>query len=143
LAGKNYYYYTCLSYSIRLLTLIMEFDRFSDRDLLMRYHWGLGVGHLHSHQSILSVSSDEQSLINTKKLDGILDTNCNLPPATTVDMPPAGVDAPYESDNPELGMEDRDSDGWSDDVDSNASQDHGEDNGDWNSEFDDCEDLYG
>ena len=25
--------------------------RFSDRDLLMHYHWGLGVGHFHVHQS--------------------------------------------------------------------------------------------
>jgi hypothetical protein len=25
-------------------------SRFSARDLLMQYHWGLGVGHLHTHQ---------------------------------------------------------------------------------------------
>jgi hypothetical protein len=25
--------------------------RFSTRDLLMRYHWGIGVGHLHAHQA--------------------------------------------------------------------------------------------
>jgi hypothetical protein len=24
-------------------------NRFSDRDLLMRHHWSLGVGHLHAH----------------------------------------------------------------------------------------------
>lgn len=24
-------------------------NRFVDRDMLMRYHWGLGVGHIHSH----------------------------------------------------------------------------------------------
>ena len=23
--------------------------RFVDRDMLMRYHWGLGVGHIYSH----------------------------------------------------------------------------------------------
>ena len=31
---------------------IHELDRrnpFSDRDLMMRYHWGLGVGHDHAH----------------------------------------------------------------------------------------------
>jgi hypothetical protein len=28
--------------------------RFSDRDLLMRYHWGLGVGHLHAHQHVVT-----------------------------------------------------------------------------------------
>jgi hypothetical protein len=28
--------------------------RFSARDLLMRFHYGLGVGHLHAHQSVAS-----------------------------------------------------------------------------------------
>ena len=35
-----------------LLVLISLYPpRFSDWDLLMRYHWGLGVGHFHAHQS--------------------------------------------------------------------------------------------
>jgi hypothetical protein len=29
-------------------------DSFVDRDMMMRYHWGLGVGHLYSHQPIHS-----------------------------------------------------------------------------------------
>lgn len=28
--------------------------RFVDRDILMRYHWGIGVGHLYSHTVTLS-----------------------------------------------------------------------------------------
>ncbi|KIK25266.1 hypothetical protein PISMIDRAFT_43715, partial [Pisolithus microcarpus 441] len=24
-------------------------NRFADRDMLLRYHWGLGVGHMYSH----------------------------------------------------------------------------------------------
>lgn len=24
-------------------------NSFSDRDILMRYHWGMGVGHIHAH----------------------------------------------------------------------------------------------
>lgn len=27
--------------------MLRVLHRFSDRDLLMRYHWGLGIGHLH------------------------------------------------------------------------------------------------
>lgn len=27
----------------------MLFIRFLDRDMVMRYHWGLGVGHVYSH----------------------------------------------------------------------------------------------
>ena len=26
-------------------------SRFADRDMLMRYHWGLGVGHVYAHES--------------------------------------------------------------------------------------------
>ena len=42
--------------------------RFSIHDLLMRYHWGLGVGHLHVHQTNPSHTANQlnQSLdINT------------------------------------------------------------------------------
>lgn len=37
-----------------------------DRDILMRFHWGLGVGHAHSH-GLMSVGPDEQS--NVRSLD--------------------------------------------------------------------------
>lgn len=36
----------CLSRRNSVLTIG---DRFVDRDMLMRYYWGLGVGHVHSH----------------------------------------------------------------------------------------------
>jgi len=35
--------------------------RFSARDLLMRYHYGLGVGHLHAHQFVASSYSSDVS----------------------------------------------------------------------------------
>ena len=28
---------------------LVLYDSFSDRDTLMRYHWGMGVGHIHAH----------------------------------------------------------------------------------------------
>ena len=33
-------------------------SRFVDRDMLMRYHWGLGIGHSYSH---MAVSPDSRS----------------------------------------------------------------------------------
>lgn len=36
----------CLSRRNSALTIG---DRFVDRDMLMRYYWGLGIGHVHSH----------------------------------------------------------------------------------------------
>jgi hypothetical protein len=39
-------------------------DRFVDRDMVMRYHWGLGVGHIYSHghhdQPIASGNSSKE-----------------------------------------------------------------------------------
>ncbi|KAF8237944.1 hypothetical protein L208DRAFT_1506424, partial [Tricholoma matsutake] len=47
---------TLIGVFIAYLLLLISFysPRFSDRDLLMRYHWGLGVGHFHAHQSALT-----------------------------------------------------------------------------------------
>jgi len=35
-----------------MIVILTLMPRFSARDLLMRYHWGLGVGHLHAHQPV-------------------------------------------------------------------------------------------
>ena len=35
---------------VNLLIWHIFWCRFADRDMLMHYHWGLGVGHLYSHQ---------------------------------------------------------------------------------------------
>lgn len=32
--------------------------RFVDRDMIMRYHWGLGIGHIHSHGLIDNVNME-------------------------------------------------------------------------------------
>jgi hypothetical protein len=34
-------------------------DRFADRDMTMRYYWGLGVGHTYAHGTRESVPADE------------------------------------------------------------------------------------
>ena len=48
----KYYYinrYGCLySFVFRTPTQLMV-TRFVDRDMLMRYHWGLGIGHSYTH----------------------------------------------------------------------------------------------
>ena len=41
---------------IHLLTIM---QRFVDHDMLMRYHWGLGVGHAYSHVRNCSEHNDE------------------------------------------------------------------------------------
>ena len=90
----------------------------------MRYHWGLGVGHLHVHQS----TSSHQSM-------GI-----NAPDEPVPELPPGGGDTRIsdvedddESDNSEMALEDREFEGW-DDVESN---DDGNNSDEQDSEDDD------
>jgi hypothetical protein len=33
-----------------LISLILSFISFVDRDMVMRYHWGLAVGHIYGHE---------------------------------------------------------------------------------------------
>ncbi|KAG2086765.1 uncharacterized protein F5147DRAFT_781540 [Suillus discolor] len=37
-------------------------NRFVDRDMLMRFHYGLGVGHVYSHEEALGLPSKPTSL---------------------------------------------------------------------------------
>ena len=153
---------------------------FVDRDMLMRYHWGLGIGHVYAHDIVangvtegsLSKSTAEEPVIlagpdveleaqgsapeplhvcPTDDADGTDDSD--NPEANGVTDGPlskstaeepvilAGLDVELEaqgsapeplhicptddadgsddSDNPELGMENRDDDNWDSDEDEN------------------------
>lgn len=85
--------------------------RFSTRDLLMRYHWGLGVGHLHAHRPRLTSSfgynadGPDQDEIHQD-----LPTNVESKETQVED----GASDSYESDNPELGLEISDLEDWED-----------------------------
>ncbi|KAJ3531757.1 hypothetical protein NMY22_g8020 [Coprinellus aureogranulatus] len=51
-------------------------NRFVDRDMLMRYHWGLGIGHLYSHEdapdAVRAPSSEsEEDDADTEQSDGL------------------------------------------------------------------------
>ncbi|KAF8218408.1 hypothetical protein L208DRAFT_1351762 [Tricholoma matsutake] len=90
--------------------------RFSDRDLLMRYHWGLGVGHFHAHQSASSlgcVSDVAEDAQDIQVPDVELQEASEESPAQANNR---GSDMGYdsESENPELCLEDRDLEGWDD-----------------------------
>lgn len=100
-----------------MLTLI---HRFSAPDLMMRYHWGLGVGHYHAHQPTSGLHRDITSQPITNEPGDTQDNqSSNLEPEGTSD---SNVDAlgdddfEYISDDPELGLEDRHlpDEGWQD-----------------------------
>jgi hypothetical protein len=89
--------------------LILTCVRFADRDMLMRYHWGLGIGHIYSHEhhshpshSILAdsgaIEPDDTSEEQANDLD--------LCPMEWDDDNDNG--GPMEVEDPELGLEELD-----------------------------------
>lgn len=91
--------------------------RFSDRDLLMRYHWGIGVGHLYAHQhataSVRIFEEDASVVQSLERGTGPLESpDEDDVSALTQD----GNSEVYDSDDPELGLEDREQEleGWVD-----------------------------
>ena len=75
----------------------------------MRYHWGLGVGHLHAHQptSTSNCIPDEPKDTQDDWFPDIgLGESSN---AHALDSYPDNV-SEVESDNPELGLDDREQD---------------------------------
>ncbi len=49
---KGYYVnrFVVVVISCLYLTNVQNYFRFADRDMAMRYHWGLGIGHIYSHE---------------------------------------------------------------------------------------------
>lgn len=84
--------------------------RFADRDMIMRYHWGLAVGHVYSHNQNESTPSPSAQAPTTT-------TTPNLEPEPSA-MPEVDI-FPHElrdqendpdADCPELGFENREDD---------------------------------
>jgi hypothetical protein len=96
----------------------------------MRYHWGLGVGHLHAHH----FTSTSSCIPDNNDADTQGNGSADLEPSES-ELGPSHEsahlnvevdDTDHESDNSELRLDDRDLEGWQD-VESNASED--DDNG--------------
>lgn len=70
----KYYYVNRYKYfqPFDMTHLLMIVQRFVDRDTLLRYHWGLGVGHTYSHVRDQSEHSDK-SIMPQALHDGALD----------------------------------------------------------------------
>jgi len=92
--------------------------RFSDRDALMQYHWGLGVGHLHAH-GLTSTSSwipDHTDILDNSSTNSEDPTGDLKPHVTDFDS-----NTCYELVNPEMTLNELDLEGW-EDVESDTSE---------------------
>ena len=80
----------------------------------MRYHWGLGIGHLHAHEPTFTSSWVPDQSRGT----GALDNSSTNPEDSTRDLEPHVTDfdsnACYESVNPEMTLDELDLEGWED-----------------------------
>jgi hypothetical protein len=76
----------------------------------MHYHWGLGVGHLHAHQpTSTSNCIPDEAETQDGQFQGV-----ELGESTHAPNPYPDDATDIESDNPELGLDDREADIWQD-----------------------------
>jgi hypothetical protein len=90
----------------------------------MRYHAGLGVGHVHTHLSSANGIPCESRNINVPD-DPIPE---QLPGGWEMQAPDVENEQNDETENPEMALEDRENEGW-EDVESDDSGDASESNG--------------
>jgi hypothetical protein len=100
----------------------------------MRYHWGLGVGHLHAHQPTFNASRIPDKPRDTQD-DQFADFEPDEPSGENAHAPDTDSDKCYESDNPELDLDDRDLEGWEDVETDSANDDSERDSNDTDEDF--------
>ncbi|KAI0055695.1 hypothetical protein BV25DRAFT_1815207 [Artomyces pyxidatus] len=104
--GKRHDDGACLSGSVRDGDDYKRYYicRFSERDLLMRYHWGLGVGHLQAHEKVAISRTAKEQADSAASVPTVGHVVGNVPPAQSeIDL---RADDAYDSDEPVLGMDD-------------------------------------
>jgi hypothetical protein len=86
----------------------------------MRYHWGLGVGHFHAHQPHATATSSytpcqpEDTKNDHDAESGVAEGSDTYDGhKLSAELGDNASDV-YESDNSELGLDDRDPEGWED-----------------------------
>ena len=87
--------------------LILACVRFADCDMLMRYHWGLGFGHIYSHEHYSPPS--HSILADLIEPDDTSEEQMNDPDLRPMEWDDDNdVGGPVEVEDPELGLEERD-----------------------------------
>ena len=105
----------------------------------MRYHWGLGVGHIHMHRpTAASGCIPNQPMDETSDSDNVpTDPEAVLPVPADGDLEVTTANTCHEFADSEMVLEDCDPEGW-DDVESDTLEGSNHDD---DSE-DDFEDIY-
>jgi hypothetical protein len=83
-------------------------DRFVDRDMFMRYLWGLAVGHIYTHEKTADIIASETGMpLPSLAADpGRPTANSDL-----ADVPPT-YDSESDTEDPQLGFDNFEDDDW-------------------------------
>jgi len=84
--------------------------RFVDRDMVMRYHWGMAVGHVYTHATPNNIC--RQATTTDENTTGDLDLPTSSEhPGFCTDLSEQDVEPEdHEGDDPELAFENREDD---------------------------------
>jgi len=80
--------------------------RFADRDMIMRYHWGIGIGHMYAHGHISAAQTPPEPITNSAQVAPNQDNGENWNEMGGYGGYEGSHDG-SDSDEAELGMDDR------------------------------------
>lgn len=100
---------------------------FADRDMLMRYHWGLAVGHVYSHRDSQPAGQHEPHSNTAEHVD--VSHNVSGNDGESVDLLPESSrtirpEQDSSDENSELGLEDLEDDLRGPESESDDAEDH-------------------
>lgn len=126
---------------------IKSINSFVDRDMVMRFYWGLGIGHAYSHQTqttdvpmkVLMDEAQEDEVEVLDEAEANMEGSCHK---DSMDMGDGEDNEDEEDDSGSaLGMEDRENEGW---MDENSDSDEGDiEEDDEDADFLEKYDMYG
>ena len=121
------------SFTLVLARTHKDFHRFVDRDMMMRYYGGLGVGHLYPSSAQPLSPNRSHPLVEATTEVSLVDGLSPVPSASEEDKPPVnegaelegatrsdGGDEDYGWCSPDLRLGDREGDCYDNDSDSDA-----------------------
>lgn len=117
----HYHVNRCVECAIALIRINLS-NRFVDRDMLMRYHWGLGVGHVYSHgqSAFATATTTSTEDVNQDRATEMHSTDEAIPEVHGEDH-----DGPSDDENPELGFNDLEDD-WIDESEGESGSEEEE-----------------
>lgn len=104
----------------------MPEDRFADRDMLMRYHWGLGIGHVYAQEAKLQQNSTTPDMSDDEESADARHQAVQVTLGEDIQDPDFELG---DSDNPEpgMGIQDEDEDEFSGQSGSDLESESGDD----------------